>query len=91
MPAIEPVAALPNGSTVPLLDDAAWVPPDTFERKSTKFWAHPAVVPALQVCPPLLRELELRFSVLCIHIMHNILGLSVEGSGKQVPVPAGAG
>ena len=29
---------------------AAWVPPDTFERKSTKFWAHPSVIPALQAC-----------------------------------------
>jgi hypothetical protein len=47
-PAIEPVTAVPNGGAASA--DASWVPPETFERKSTKFWAHPAVIPALQVC-----------------------------------------
>lgn len=41
------MTALPNGAAP---TDAAWVPPETFERKSTKFWAHPAVIPALQAC-----------------------------------------
>ena len=44
-PSIEPETALSSGASP---NDAAWVPPDTFERKSTKFWAHPAVIPALQ-------------------------------------------
>lgn len=47
--AIEPVTALPDGGAAAPAADGAWVPPDTFERKSTKFWAHESVIPALQV------------------------------------------
>ncbi len=49
VPAIEPATALPDCGAAAFAADGAWVPPDTFERKSTKFWAHESVIPALQV------------------------------------------
>jgi len=36
------IATTPDGGA------AVWVPPDEFQRKSTKFWARPSAIPAIQ-------------------------------------------
>lgn len=54
-PAIE---AVEQSSGAAAGEPGVWVPPEEFQRKSTKFWARPSAIPAIQaraVCsgPPL--------------------------------------
>lgn len=45
-PAIQAIQGEASGGA------AVWVPPDEFQRKSTKFWARPSAIPAIQVPLP---------------------------------------